>query len=160
MHYVAKIHSLNPEVQARASAHHRGQFQLDYVCSVRTMRTSVTISALCRLKNTRFSISAETRATAIRTWARRPKANAAISRSWGSKATKFESVYLSLSMEGDILLACRNPGSLRDAHPARRFLGRPGPPHRVSLSASIMLTPKLLWFSCFLVFSPIQDVDV
>jgi len=51
------------------------------------MRISVTILALCRLRNTRFLISAETRAASIRTWARRPKANAAISRSWGSEAS-------------------------------------------------------------------------
>lgn len=51
LHCAAKIHSWNPEVQARASAHHHGQFQLGCVSSVRTIkrkcyyfRTSLTRS--------------------------------------------------------------------------------------------------------------------
>ncbi len=88
LHCAARIHSWNPEVQARASAHHHGQFQLGCVCSVRTIRTSVIISAIHKLRNTKNSASSETRAAAVvRTWARRPKANAAISRSWGSVAS-------------------------------------------------------------------------
>ncbi len=87
-HCAARIHSWNPKVQARASAHHHGQFQLGCVCFVRTIRTSVIISALHKLRNTRNSASAETVAAAVvRTWARRPKANAAISQSWGSVAS-------------------------------------------------------------------------
>jgi hypothetical protein len=61
----ARIHSWNPKVQARVSAHHYGQFQLGCVCFVRTVRTSVIISALHKLRNTRNAASAETRAAAV-----------------------------------------------------------------------------------------------